>query len=249
MAMHAHLRVLLLALALSAPLAHGQDTAGWSLDAVLDSRSAPANGLPVLAVTPGGAAERMGIATGDRILSINGRALASVASPSRALDDALQAGNGRADVVLLRDGQRMRLQGALARAPAVPARGCGYVSDSDQTPRATEGIYNGEVTQVDGRSTPLTGSPRLRMSAGPHVLVVSEFIPAQWFTSSQNRARRLMKKQMQAKAYKAIVVDVAPNTRYSIGTRLLRDNLDLDSIRDNAYWEPVVYSTRVEGCR
>ena len=248
MAMHAHLRVLLLALALAAPLAHAQDTAGWSLDAVLDSRSAPANGLPVLAVTPGGAAERMGIATGDRILSINGRALASVASPSRALEDALQAGNGRAEVVVLRDGRRMSLQGALARAPALPARGCGYVSDSDQTPRATEGIYTGEVTQIDGRSTPLTGSPRLRMSAGPHVLVVSEFIPSQWFTSSQNRARRLMKKQMQAKAYKAIVVDVAPNTRYSIGTRLLRDKLDLDSIRDNAYWEPVVYNTRAERC-
>ena len=248
MTKHANLRALLLCLALAAPIAYAQEQTGWSLDAVLDSRSAPGNGLPVLAVTPDGAAERIGIVAGDRILSINGHALANVASPSRALEDALHAGNGRAEVVLLRDGQRMTLQGALARPSALPARGCGYVSDSDQTPRATEGIYTGEVTQVDGRSTPLTGSPRLRMSAGPHVLVVSEFIPAQWFTSSQNRARRLMKKQMQAKAYKAIVVDVAPNTRYSIGTRLLRDKLDLDSIRDNAYWEPVVYSTRAEPC-
>ena len=245
---HATLRTLLLCLALAAPAAYAQDPGGWTLDAVLDSRSARANGLPVLAVTPGGAAERMGIATGDRILSINGRALANATSPSRALEDALRAGNGRADVVLLREGRRITLQGSLARAPASPPRGCGYVSDSDQTPRVTEHIYTGEVTQVDGRSTPLRGSPRLRMSAGPHVLVVREFIPPQWFTSSQNRARGLMKRQMQARAYKAIVVDVAPNTRYSIGTRLLRDKLDLDSIRDNGYWEPVVYGTRAEPC-
>ena len=241
---------LLLSLALAAPTAGAQDAPGWGLDAVLDSRATHVDGLPVMAVTPGGAAQRMGIANGDRILAINGRPLANVASPARALDDALQASNGRAEVLLLRDGRRLTLQGALSNAAATPApRGCGYVSDSDPTPRVTEGVYTGEITQVDGRSTPATGSNRLRMPAGQHVLVVREFIPDQWFTSGQLRARRLMKQRTLAKAYKAIVIDVKPDTRYSVGTRLLRDKLDNASIRDNAYWEPVVYATRAEACR
>lgn len=241
---------LLLCLALAAPLAHAQDGAGWGFDAVLDSRSAHRDGLPVLAVTPGGSAERMGIAVGDRVLAINGRVLTGVDAPARTLDDALHASNGRAQVLILRNGSRITLQGALSRSPAAATlAGCGYVSDTDPTPRTTEGIYTGEVTQVDGRSTPLGDTNRLRMKAGPHVLVVQEFIPGQWLNSGQRRARRLMQKRLQAKAYKALLVDVQPNTRYSVGVRLLRDKLDATSIRDNAYWEPVVFATRGEACR
>ena len=244
------LHTLLLCLALAATGVHAQEAAGWGFEAVLDTRGTHAEGLPVLAVTPGGAAARMGILTGDRILTINGRPLGSVAAPARELDAALRASNGRAEVLLLRDGRRITLQGPLARTQSIPVQqGCGYVSDSDPTPRASGQVYSGEITQVDGRSTPLAGSTRLRVGAGTHVLVVREFIPGQWLTASQNQARRQMQKRLQAKAYKAIVVDVAPDTRYSIGTRLLRDKLDLDSIRANAYWEPVVYSTRTEGCR
>ena len=35
---------------------------------------------------------------------------------------------------------------------------------------------------------------------------------------------------------------------YAIGARLLRDRLDAQSIRDNAYWEPVVWEERAEPC-
>ena len=241
---------LLLCLALATPLAGAQEASHWSLDAVLDSRTASPDGLPVLAVSPGGAAERMGIRSGDRILSINGRSLATAAAPASALDAALQASAGRAEVILLRNDQRMRLQGALADGAASPGlRGCGYASDSDPTPRASEGVYTGEITQIDGRSTPLVRSNRLRLAAGSRVLVVRESIPATWFTGSQNLARSTMKRRLQARAYKALVIDVAPDMRYSVGTRLLRDKLDSDSIRANAYWEPVVFATRVEACR
>lgn len=241
---------LLLCLALAAPAAAAQQPSRWSLDAIVDSRGSDANGLPVLAVTPGGAAQRMGIAAGDRILAINGRPLASVALPARALDEALRAADGRAEVLLLRDGQRMTLRGGLSDTSAVPARrGCGYASDRDPTPRVTERVYPGEVTQVDGRSTPLTRDHDLRLTPGKHVLVMRQLIPAAWLNASQQRARVLMEKRLQAKAYKAIVIDVAPDTRYSVGARLLRDRLDNASIRDNAYWEPVVFATRAQPCR
>ena len=51
-------------------------------------------------------------------------------------------------------------------------RGCGYVSDIDPTPRVTAGVYEGEITQIDGRSTPLHGPRnRFELAAGQHVLV------------------------------------------------------------------------------
>ena len=49
--------------------------------------------------------------------------------------------------------------------------------------------------------------------------------------------------------YKVLVVDVKPDHSYRIGARLLRDRLDAASIRDNAYWEPVVWSSVAERCR
>jgi hypothetical protein len=58
-----------------------------------------------------------------------------------------------------------------------------------------------------------------------------------------------MKRRELARAYKALIVDVQPDTRYSIGARLLTDKLDNESIRNNEYWEPVVWTQRPESCR
>ena len=52
-----------------------------------------------------------------------------------------------------------------------------------------------------------------------------------------------------AQSYKTLVIDVKPNTSYLIGVRLLEDKLDNDSIRRNAYWEPVMWETRAQACR
>lgn len=47
---------------------------------------------------------------------------------------------------------------------------------------------------------------------------------------------------------KALVLDVQPGTSYRIGARLIRAKLDTQSIRDNAYWEPVVWDEVAEPC-
>ena len=44
------------------------------------------------------------------------------------------------------------------------------------------------------------------------------------------------------------MVDVEPGVRYSVGAELLSDKLDPESIRANAYWQPVVWESRPEAC-
>lgn len=241
---------LLLGLVLLTPGAFAQaQSPHWTLDAIVDTRASRAEGIRVLATTPGGAAEAMGIRAGDQLLSINGMSLADAHRPQQTLDHALGAATGQASIVLLRDGERLTLSGPLAARVEVDGTGCGYISDIDNTPNVSQDIHPALITQIDGRSTPLTTTPRHRVEAGQHVLVISEQIPAHLFTRNQLRERERMQRRTLARAYKALVVDVEPNARYSIGARLIRSNMDSDSIRDNAYWEPVVHRVQQESCR
>ena len=89
---------------------------------------------------------------------------------------------------------------------------------------------------------------RHRLPVGRHVLVVREFIDRRRLNSAQLLQIDKMKRFAMAKAYKPLVVDVKPNTSYRIGARLLRDRLDTQSLRENAYWEPVVWEEVPETC-
>lgn len=241
---------LLLGLALLTPWAIAQaESPDWSLDAIIDTRASRAEGIRVLATTPGGAAEAIGIMAGDRLLSINGMSLADAQRPQRTLDHALDTSGGKASIVLLREGERLTLSGALAPWVTAADPGCGHVSDIDNTPNLSQDIHPALITQIDGRSTPLTPTNRHRVDAGQRVLVVSEQIPSHLFTRNQLRERAQMQRRTLARAYKALVVEVEPDTRYSIGARLIRSNLDSAGIRNNTYWEPVVHQTRAESCR
>ncbi len=224
--------------------------APWQLDAVLDVRHARQEGVEVLAVTPGGAAASLGLLPGDRVLSINGQTLAGSGQPSVALRRALEMSGGQARLAVLRQGESLTLDGALsATADIREVAGCGFVSTTDPTPTVSERIHPAEITMIDGRSTPLFGVNRHRVDAGERVLVVSEHIPSHLFSRNQQHQMRLMKQREHVRAYKAIVVKVEPGMRYSIGARLLLEGNDAEQVRDNTYWEPVVYQSRAEDCR
>lgn len=238
---------LALLLLLAPAVASAQSSGGWRLDAVVDTREVRPDGLPVLALTPGGAAERMGLATGDRIVSINGTALAGHASPAAAFETALAGADGRATLEVERAGSRLTLEGPLTTAAAV--QGCGYVSDTDPTPVVSGLVFPVEITRIDGRSTPLDRLNRHRLPAGKHVLTIREIIPGRYLTMADGRRRAVMLRQERANAYKALVVDVQPGMRYQIGARLLREQEGPEAIRANAYWEPVIHGTRAEECR
>ena len=229
----------------------------YELGAVVDVRAAQRNGLPVLALTPDGPAARVGLKAGDRLVALNGVRLDGTTPPAPLLEQAMQRGAGRVSAEILRGTTPLKLEGA-AGVVAVPAyrieigpetRGaCGFVTAHAGTVPKSQGIFRADITTIDGRSTPLQPVNRHRLPVGRHVLVVREFIDRHRLNSAQLLQIDKMKRFAMAKAYKPLVVDVKPNTSYRIGARLLRDRLDTQSLRDNAYWEPVVWEEVPETC-
>lgn len=214
-------------------------------------------GATVMAVTPGSAAEQLELQPGDRLLAINSVRLAGASNPVAALEKAVQGGEGRLKIEASRDGRNLQLQGQ-ADVVAIPAYqvvigasggdGCGFVSSSAGPLPTSKSIYNAEITQIDGRSTPLRELNRHHVDAGRHLLTIRELIPRQWLSGTQIHQIKRMHRIKDADAYKTLVVEVEPGMRYNIGARLLRDQLDRESIRDNAYWEPVVWESVAERC-
>ena len=223
----------------------------YDLGAVVDVRRASTQGVTVLAITPGGSAEKMGLQVGDQLRAINGRRLHDTTKPSAALETALQESGGSLQVELVRDGKPIQVSGGV-EAVSPPTRGsapsCGFVTTLNGVVPRSDDIFNADITQIDGRSTPIQTPNRHQVATGKRVLVVRELIQQNRLNSAQLLQIAKMKKFAFARAYKTIVVDVQPNTSYRIGARLLRDKLDTQSIRDNAYWEPVVWQEVAEKC-
>lgn len=225
--------------------------ARYELGAVVDVRQASANGVTILAVTPGGAADRLGLRAGDRLRAVNGRRLDNTPKPSSTLESALQEDNGALRVEAVRNGKTLALSGRADVANPEPREGaqsCGYVSTQAGVVPRSKGVFEAEITQIDGRSTPLQPTNRHRIGTGKHVLVVREFIDPARLNSAQLQQIAKMKKFALARAYKSLVIDVEPGISYRIGARLLKDKLDTQSIRDNAYWEPVIWEKVPQAC-
>lgn len=227
----------------------------YGLGAVVDVRQASRSGLPVLAVTPDGAGDRMGLRSGDRILAINGRRLDGQRAPANLLQPAVDAGNGRLRVAVARDGQQVQLQGS-ADVVSIPAyritvahaggSGCGYVSDTGSgAPR--QGVYSASIRSIDGRSLPSSVSddaaPRHRVNAGKRLLVVSENLPQSMFMWESPIS------QARARSTKPLIIDIQPGMRYEVGARQRVQRISRQDLSSGDYWEPVVYARRAEACR
>ena len=126
--------------------------------------------------------------------------------------------------------------------------GCGFVSSHQAEVPESASIFSANITQIDGKSTSFMRSNRQQVPAGSRTLTVSELIDQNRFTQAQLVQLRKMKKYAHARVYKPLVVEVKPNTNYRIGARLLTDKLDTESIKANAYWEPVIWEEVAEKC-
>ena len=227
-----------------------ESAAGYDLGAVLAKRSGA--GLTVMAVTPGGGAERMKLRAGDRILSINGMSL-ETPTPTSTMQQALAAGGSAVRLEVARGARSFAADDRADAGDPAAARdrptGCGYVTDQGPTPTLSENIFPVVITKVAGASTPLYPVNRHRLDAGRQVLVVAEGIPATRFSSVQLIQRQRMRRQLDARAYKALIVDVEPGMRYHVGAQLLPDRMDRRSMLDNEYWKPVMWKEVAEPCR
>lgn len=227
----------------------------FELGAVIVPR--PDGAPAIMAITPGGPAERLELRVGDRVVAVNGQRLAGEADLVAKLQAAIARGDGALRVDYLRAGKTQSARGS-ADIVAIPAYRLvvgtaatgtcdGFVTDQGVQPRS-HSIYAADITLIDGRSTPLAAVNRHRVAPGRHVLTVRELIDRTWLDRTQARTIERMQRRENARAYKALVVDVRPGVTYKVGARLLRDRLDAASIRDNAYWEPVVWAVEPGDC-
>ncbi|HEV7490438.1 MAG TPA: PDZ domain-containing protein [Rhodanobacteraceae bacterium] len=249
-----------------------------NLGLLVDSKGGAAEGLHVLAVTPGGNAERMGLRAGDVLVALNGTSLASVegAATLRNTVDTLPDG-GRLDFNVRRDGRTQSMGGASASmvlpamhlsigngtalasnaganaaagspaegyngaSPVNGGSGCGRISDFDVAPSG-QGLHEATIISIDNKAPGPHGSKAYLISAGPHVLKISEHIPSRYFSFNDRQRNAQV-----GGGYKTINVDVAPDTTYFVAAHLNEEQRDNPA--HGAYWDPVVWKQVPESCR
>ncbi len=150
------------------------------LGAVVDARASDGGGLPVLAITPNGFAERVGMRKGDRLMAINTNAVRDAASLRAAIQQA--TGSDQIAVDIVRDGTSRQLVGAAdvrelpaftlsiaAQSEAVETAGCGFVSGGA---RRNDDVVRVAIEQVNGQPADQDLMGRVQLPAGSHRLVV-----------------------------------------------------------------------------
>lgn len=238
-------------------------TLGVLIDSARDSR----DGLHVLAVTPGGGGERMGLHAGDVLVALNGTPLggdAGAAAELRRIMDGLPNGSSLAFEVR-RGGRTQTVSGTLssvylpamrlsigddkaaaADSPPAPnatgAHGCGRISDFDVAPRQQQ-LHAARVISIDGRLAGPTDSHTFRVDAGRHVLQVAEQIEPRYLSFND----RLRNSGRNGDRYKTLDVDVAPGTTVMIAARLNPDKRT--EWQNGAFWDPVAWKQVAEACR
>ena len=151
--------------------------------------------------------------------------------------------------MLLASCQTLAFNDASPAAGASPTpQACGFVTtDAGVLPESRD-VFQGRITQIDGES-PKSLPLAYRMQPGRHVLVIAEDIPRYRIGTAQaTQIQRMQRIRNFSGYYKTLIVDVRPDMAYRIGVRLNREKLDTASIRDNAYWEPVIWEERPQAC-
>ena len=241
-----------------------------NLGLLVDSKGGAADGLHVLAVTPGGNAERMGLRAGDVLVALNGTALSSTdgAATLRNTVDTLPDGS-RLDFDVRRGGRTTSIagaasstylpamhlsvgsgtalaaagsqQGAYGHGPADTSQGCGRINDFDVAPRGQR-LHKATIIAIDNHAPGPHGSQSYPVSAGPHTLKVAENIEERYFSFNSRQRNAQV-----GGGYKTIEVNVAPDTTYLVAARLNEDQRDNPA--NGAYWDPVVWKEVPETCR
>jgi membrane-associated protease RseP (regulator of RpoE activity) len=202
------------------------------LGAVVDVRRADPGGLRVMAVTPGGAADRIGLRAGDRLQTLNGQRLAGTSEPAPALAQALRASGGTLQFELLRDGKPVRLSGPVDLRTLPAGAGCGQVTDLLDGLPAASNVRRVDITQIEGRNTAPAAAARHPVASGTRVLIVREHVPAQ----------PPPQRPLSSYARKAFLLEIEPDTTYHIGARPLSGN------GAEGAWQPFVWQATREGC-
>jgi hypothetical protein len=242
------------------------------LGILVDSASGAraADGLHVIGTTPGGNAERIGLRSGDVLLSVNGVSLVALggaagegARAARVLKEQVDASASSAAIrfSVLRDGRTIEKSGTLTvtDVPAVRLHigvGVGEASAADGADVSSsvgcgrvsirdlaprnEQLHAAAVTRIDGKSPGVSGQDTFRLSPGEHELEVGERIESRYLGFNERM-------RSAGQVYKRLKIVVEPDRTYFIAARI--DTTQRNSWKDGAYWEPVVWKTASESCQ
>lgn len=226
----------------------------FELGAVVDVRAADPKGLAVLAVSPDGPAQRMGLRRGDRLLRVNGAEVARAPQPAIALVRAVGARDGNVALAVVRGDRNLALSGRADRialpaytlqigaaAAGTGAAACGRISTFDVLPRAQR-LFPVTVIAVDGRTPPTRGEV-VRLPAGRHQLLLAERIDSDRFNAVQLKRRDLLGRDR----YKTLEIDVAAGTTYQLAAEL--HGPERMRMAGGDYWSPKVWRSVPEACR
>ena len=237
----------------------------------------------MLAVTPGGNAERMGLRAGDVLVASTAHRSRQWMARRRLRNtvDTLPDG-GRLDFNVRRDGRTQSMGGASASmvlpamhlsigngtalasnagadsasadaarsspaegyngaSPVTGGSGCGRISDFDVAPSGQR-LHEATIISIDNKAPGPHGSKAYVISAGTHVLKISEHIPSRYFSFNDRQRNAQV-----GGGYKTLSVDVAPDTTYFVASRLNEEARDNPA--HGAYWDPVVWKQVPESCR
>lgn len=230
------------------------------------------DGLLVLGTTPGGNAERLGLRAGDRLLAANEVDLRGPGGSARmreVLGDLVRT-DGRLELQVLRNGQEERLAGVVETVllpalrieletavrtrvgtddtagdpplPPDPESRCGRISIEQQTPRNRD-VFPALLLSVDGRLPGPSDNTRFRLTPGRHVLLVTETIDSEQFSSIANMQRT----RRGEGGYRELEIEIQPGVTYYLGAMLRRDRGN--RVASGEYWEPVIWKMHPERCR
>ncbi|HJT98659.1 MAG TPA: PDZ domain-containing protein [Rhodanobacteraceae bacterium] len=244
-----------------------------NLGLLVDSKASGPDGLRVLAVTPGGNAERMGLKAGDVLLALNGTSLATsdgAATLRRAVDSVPDGTALHFD--LRRDGRGETVAGASASVYLPPmhlsiGEGTALAANSPAA-AAQGGTYRDAPVRAEGcgRINDFDVAPRGQHLHKARVISIDNKLPGPHGSqayrveagthvikvSEQIESRYITFSDRQRNApigggYKTLTVDVAPDTTYLVAARLNEDKRDNPA--NGAYWDPVIWKEVPEACR
>lgn len=246
-----------------------------NLGLLVDSKAGAGDGLHVLAVTPGGNAERIGLRAGDVLVALNGNSLAANdgAATLRKTVDTLPDG-GKLDFNLRRGGKTEALSGSAASMylPAMHlsvGTGTALASNAGAggSMSAAQGSSSGAVPgEGCGRINDFDVAPRGKQLHKATIILIDGKTPgphgSQAFRVDTGTHVLKVGEQIESKylafndrarnaqvggGYKTITVNVAPDTTYLVAARLNDDQRDNPT--NGAYWDPVVWKEVPETCR
>ncbi|HVT33598.1 MAG TPA: PDZ domain-containing protein [Rhodanobacteraceae bacterium] len=244
-----------------------------NLGLLVDSKHGGGDGLHVLAVTPGGNAERMGLRAGDVLVALNGTSLATSdgAAVLRRTVDTLPEG-GKLAFDLRRDG-RAETVGGTSASMYLPAmhlsigEGSALASNGAAGSAAAPGATDAAgAVEGCGRISDFDVAPRGKGLHGAKIITIDDKSPGPSGAKAYrvDAGRHVLKigekiesrylsfndRQRNARiggGYKTLTVEVAPDTTYLVAARLNEDQRDNPA--NGAYWDPVVYQESPEACR